>query len=426
LAKKILVAGVQSGCGKTSVTLALLQSLKQQGVSVAPFKAGPDFLDPLWHKAVTDLTSYNLDTHMVGSDESARLVAEQNDKDLILVEGVMGLFDGRKGVGEDGSSLHLASQLGLEVWLVVDAKGMSGSIVPLVSGFVSFANKHNVTIGGIIANRVGSSHHAGLLKSALGEYQLPPLIGWMKKGAPELPERHLGLVTPDEVVLPDLSSSFYWEESDLLNDGMDKRSAVETVRQGSEKLLKDMKIAVASDGACCFIYPANLKWLEKQGAKLSYFSPVAGDKIPQGVDAAWIPGGYPELFAEELSESSSMDSIREFVDEGGYLLAECGGMMLLGESITDHGGRSWPMAGTLPFTTTMQDRLASLGYRDEQRGARGHEFHHSTREESGAVEKAFMLDRGDGGIHFRNTRASYVHWYFPSAPEQVASWFGAV
>ncbi len=398
---------------------------------MAPFKAGPDFLDPLWHKAITGLTSYNLDTHMVGSEESARLITQQQDKDLVLVEGVMGLFDGRKGVGEDGSSLHLASELGLEVWLVVDAKGMSGSVVPLVSGFVDFATRHGVTIGGIIANRVGSLHHAGLLESALDEYQLPPLRGWMEKGAPELPERHLGLVTPDEVVLPDLSSSFHWVESAIFNTATDntgraKSSVVEVDEYDSGKLLKNKKIAVASDGACCFIYPANLEWLEWQGARLSYFSPVAGDRVPQGVDAVWLPGGYPELFAEELSESDSMSDIREFVETGGYLLAECGGMILLGESLTDYDEKRWPMAGALPFATIMQDRLASLGYRDEKGGARGHEFHHSTREESKPLPEAFRLGRGDRGIHFMNTRASYVHWYFPSAPEQVAGWFGAV
>lgn len=392
---------------------------------MAPFKAGPDFLDPLWHKAVTGFTSYNLDTHMVGSDESRHLIARQNKNDLVLVEGVMGLFDGRKGVGEDGSSLHLASQLGMEVWLVVDTKGMSGSIVPLVAGFASFADKYGVSIGGILANRVGSSHHAGLLKSALDEYQLPPLIGWLEKGAPELPERHLGLVTPDEVVLPDLSSSFHWEESNVPDFEKGKNVSAEAEGDGSEKLLDDMKIAVASDSACCFIYPANLEWLEEQGAKLTYFSPVAGDKVPAGADAVWLPGGYPELFVEELSRSGSMGSIKEFVNGGGCLLAECGGMMLLGESLTTHDGKSWPMAGVLPFTTTMQERLASLGYRDEKGGARGHEFHHSTREESEPVTEAFALSRGDRGIHFKNAKASYVHWYFPSAPQQVASWFGA-
>ena len=423
---------MQSGCGKTSVTLALLQSLKNQGIAVAPYKAGPDFLDPLWHQAITGRPSSNLDTYMVGVEESARLLGKGETRDLVLVEGVMGLFDGRQGVGERGSSLDLASKLQLEVWLVVDAKGMSGSIVPLVSGFADFAAQRGVEISAVIANRVGSSRHAELLTAFLDDHDLPPLVGWLEKGAPQLPERHLGLVRPQEQTIPDLSAFYHWQTKPELVSAMAENGELD---QGDYQFhsedsgdrpngrLEGKKIGVARDGACCFLYPENIQWLENQGAEVHFFSPLAGDELPQGVDALWLPGGYPELYAEVLSSSPTLRSIHRFVDSGGAVLAECGGMMLLGRELVDHAGEHWPMAGLFPFATVMQQRLAGLGYREEQDGARGHEFHHSTREGDDSSQKAFSLMRGDEGVRLKNLRASYIHWYFPSAPEQVAGWF---
>ena len=433
MAHRIMIAGTQSGCGKTSVTLALLQAIQQQKISVAPYKAGPDYLDPMWHKAITGNTSYNIDTYMIGIEESKKLLQKGETKDLIFVEGMMGLFDGRQGVGEEGSSIDLAKQLDLEIWLVVDSKGMSGSIAPLVAGFVEFASKHNVTISAIIANQVGSKHHAELLATALQDFNLPPLVAWLEKDAPLLPERHLGLVMPNEPAeneklnIPDLTDSFYFIQNDWLNNITDNPSATKWhLPLSGEVSLAHTKIAVAQDQACCFIYQANLEWLAEQGAELQFISPLAGDKIPENTDALWLPGGYPELYASQLSTSKTLSSIDEFVKQGGSVLAECGGMMLLGKSIIDHSGTEWTMAGTLPFYSKMQDRLVSLGYRDELSGAKGHEFHHSTRElidEENQTTKAFSLKRGDEGVQFNNCRASYVHWYFPSAPKQVSKWF---
>ena len=166
-----LIAGTQSGCGKTSVTLAVLQNLKQQGKSVRAFKAGPDFLDPMWHKAVTQKPSYNLDTNMIGIEQSLQIIAHNQDSDFGIIEGVMGLFDGRGGVGGKGSGAHLAKELGIPVWLVVNAKGMSGSIVPLVKGFVAEAESMGFVISGIIANRLGSDNHAKIIREFLLEYK---------------------------------------------------------------------------------------------------------------------------------------------------------------------------------------------------------------------------------------------------------------
>ena len=203
--------------------------------------------------------------------------------------------------------------------------------------------------------------------------------------------------------------------------------------------LRGKRIAVARDAAFCFIYPANLDWLRSEGAEIAVFSPLAGEPVPAGADALWLPGGYPELHLERLSASPSLAAIRDFIERGGPTLAECGGMMVLGEAIDDV-----PMAGVLPCRFAMRNRLAALGYRRTAGGVRGHEFHHSERvftadarsghhrgvaenaEEDGraGLARAFDVPRGDAGIRYRNLRASYIHWYFPGQPEEVASWFG--
>jgi len=185
--------------------------------------------------------------------------------------------------------------------------------------------------------------------------------------------------------------------------------------------LSGKTIAIARDGVCCFIYPANVDWLYEQGAKVIYFSLLAGDSVPDA-DALWLPGGYPELHAKALAESSSLASIKAFIDSGKPTLAECGGAMLLGDALIDQAGNTWPMAKVLPFVSRMQDKLTALGYRRDASGMRGHEFHFSTREPEVAETPAFALDRSDNGIRYKNLRASYVHWYFASAPAIAAQW----
>ncbi len=423
----ILIAGTQSGCGKTSVTLAVLQYLQQQGKTVRSFKTGPDFLDPMWHKAVTHKTSYNLDTNMIGIEQSAQLLAQHQDTDFGVIEGVMGLFDGRGGVGGKGSGAHLAKELGVSVWLVVDAKGMSGSIVPLVKGFVAEARAQNFHISGIIANRLGSENHAKIIRAFLDEYQLPPLIAWMQKDAPTMPERHLGLQMPEEHRVPDFMQAFH---ADLAL--MERSSSalanlpLPTDVQVEAPLLQGKQIAIARDSACCFIYQNNLDWLEAQGAKLHFFSPIAGDAIPDNTDAIWLPGGYPELHTDALSQSATWTSLAQYIEQGTPCLAECGGMMMLGQTLIDKDGKRCPMAEILPISCTMQDRLAALGYREDKiTGLKGHEYHHSKREDHHELPTAYSLARGDEGFVLHNLHASYVHWYFASAPTVAADLFRA-
>jgi len=420
--KCALIAGTQSGCGKTSVTLAVLQFIEQQGRSVRAFKTGPDFLDPMWHQEVTQKTSYNLDTQMIGAEQSVALIQKHQNSDFGIIEGVMGLFDGREGVGGKGSGADLAKELDVPVWLVVDAKGMSGSIVPLVKGFVAEAERIGFVISGIIANRLGSDHHADIVNELLVNHKLPPLVAWMKKGAPVLPERHLGLQMPEEHGLPDFKPVFQTDMA-LLEASACVPKVCSTVDISTPKKLTGKNIAVARDSSCCFIYPRNLELLEEQGATVSFFSPVAGDPVPESADAVWLPGGYPELHTQALSSSPTWVSLAKHIDQGKPCLAECGGMMMLANTLTDHQGVSWQMAGILPIECNMQDRLASLGYRENPSGLKGHEYHHSTRVDLTDLPKAYTLDRGDEGMVLKNLRASYVHWYFDSAPQVAAELF---
>ncbi len=422
--KGIVLAGVQSGCGKTTATLALMQFFRTQGISVAPFKAGPDFLDPLWHQAATGRKSCNLDTRMMGDQHCRRQLAGHGDADLAVIEGVMGLFDGRSGVGGKGSTLDLARSLNLPVILIVDTKGMGGSIVPLAAGFKGEAARNGVTISGIIANRVGGERHAALLSNTLAEHNMPPLVAWISRHAPALPERHLGLKMPDETDIPDFTGSLHVNRGPLFN-ACGELPVWDKPAPDDKPRLPGHSISIAKDAACCFIYQANLDWLEDQGANLHFFSPLKGEAAPTTADAVWLPGGYPELHGETLSASATWPSLRNHIEAGKPLLAECGGMMLLGEHIIDHQGKRWPMCGALPFTTRMQQRLAGLGYRDEESGARGHEFHYSTRIANSEAPAAFILGRGDQGISYKNSRGSYIHWWFPVAPEVTAGWFGA-
>jgi cobyrinic acid a,c-diamide synthase len=356
---------------------------------------------------------------MVGITESRRLVNRlAGGAEYGLIEGVMGMFDGKSGVGQAGSSVDLAAQLEMPAILVVDARGIAGSIAPLVSGYRDFARQRGVEIAGIIANRVGSEFHARLLSASLTDYDLPPVLAWLDKDAPGLEERHLGLTVPDQTRIPDFQPALHVEHPALLAAFAECIPGEVTESQAG--LLQGKTIAVARDEACCFIYPGNIDCLLERGARLVWFSPVAGEPVPNA-DALWLPGGYPELHVRQLSASASLGSIKAFIESGKPVLAECGGAMLLGETLIDNQGKRWPMANVLPFDSRMQTKLAALGYREEASGMRGHEFHYSIREARQAFTPGFACN-GDQGIRYKNLRASYNHWYFASAGKAITEW----
>jgi cobyrinic acid a,c-diamide synthase len=391
-------------------------------LDVTAFKAGPDYLDPLWHQAVTGKPSYNLDTQMMGAQACKEQFSKQSqDVPIALIEGVMGLFDGRAGVGEAGSSADLAKVLNVPVILIVDVKGMAGSIVPLVSGFCDYARRQGFTISGIIGNRVGSEHHATIIRDLLANHHLPPLFAWLESKTPELPERHLGLKRPEEGDVPDFLPFFHLDNS-ILSYAFAEVANKKPVDIAHPQRLKGKTVAVAKDPVCCFIYPANINWLKEEGADVIFFSPLGSEPIPKNADALWLPGGYPELYGQALSRSKSWASLHEFVNAGKPVLAECGGAVLLGKELVDLDGKVWQMAGIFPYSSVMEKRLMSLGYRNEKNGMRGHEFHYSRRENSQELESCFEVEKGDRGVRLKNSRASYIHWYFSSEPEEMVKW----
>jgi len=418
----LLIAAPASGQGKTTVTAALARHHVRQGRRIRVFKCGPDFLDPQILAVASGAAVYNLDLGMCGEEDAARrLAAAAADADLILVEGVMGLYDGTP------SAADIACRFGIPVLGLIDASAMAQTFGAVAHGLATY--RPGLPFAGVLANRVGSAHHAALLKASL-----PPGMGWFgalpRDAGAALPERHLGLLQAAEIV--DLEQRLDLLAGHIAASAVaDLPPAVEFDRLAAptpEPLLAGKTIAIARDAAFGFIYPANLDTLAELGATLSFFSPLAGEALP-ACDAAWLPGGYPELHAESLGGGDLFGRLRDHVAAGKPLLAECGGMMCLFEQLIDKQGTSHAMAGLLPGATRMQPRLAALGLQSAglpEGLLRGHTFHHSRSETSLApLLRARTPDGREGEAVYRRGRltASYVHFYFPSNPEATARLF---
>ena len=424
LCPALFVAAPASGQGKTTVTAALARHHVRQGRRVRVFKCGPDFLDPQIHTVASGAPVHNLDLGMCGSADAAwRLYKAAQESDLILVEGVMGLFDGSP------SGADIARYFGIPVMAVVDAKAMAQTFGALVHGLATW--QPDLPFSGVLANHVGSAHHAELLKNSLN-----PAIAWYgalpRDADAALPERHLGLLQAAEI--EDLDARLDRLADHLARTGAaDRPQAVhfpEVPPPHVEARLAGRRIAIARDASFGFIYPANLDMLETLGAELVFFSPLAGEALPP-CDAVWLPGGYPELHASVLAAHTEWQaSLRAHVAAGKPVLAECGGMMSLFESITDRDGSTHPGAGLLPGHTRMQARLAALGTQvaelPEGRIS-GHTFHYS-RSESPLTPLTRAQTKGGsaGEAIYRHgpITASYVHFYFPSNPVATAALFG--
>ncbi|MFN4004588.1 MAG: cobyrinate a,c-diamide synthase [Hylemonella sp.] len=428
----ILVAAPASGQGKTTVTAALARLHRRRGRRVRVFKCGPDFLDPFWHELASGAPVHPLDLWINGeADCRARLHAAAQQADLILVEGVMGLYDGQP------SAADLAQRLGLPVLAVVDAGAMAGTFGALVHGLQHY--REGLRWAGVLANRVGSPRHAGMLRQSLRE-PAQWLGALPREPALVLPERHLGLVAATELN----------DAAERLDAAADALAATPLGQMGNADLrrwavdfaalappaavtqqpLRGRTVAVARDAAFCFIYAANVDCLRQLGAEVVFFSPLAGADLP-ACDAVWLPGGYPELHAARLGANHALrDSLRAHVAAERPLWAECGGMMALFETLVDKNGQSHAMWGLLPGRVVMQQRLAALGpqqLRIDGQQLRGHTFHYSRAET--AWPPAARTTRPEGGaddaegeaVYARGPLvASYFHAWFPSAPALVA------
>ncbi len=465
----VVIAGERSGSGKTTITLALLAALRQQGHRVQSFKVGPDYIDPMFHAFATGRPCYNLDAVLTSEDYLHQCFANHTqDVNHAVVEGVMGLFDGAAEPAGYGSTAAIAKHLHLPVILVVDCRSMSQSIAALVHGYRSLDPDLNLI--GVILNRVGSDRHLEILTAALAPLQIPILGIFRRVDEISLPDRHLGLIPTDE--LPELRSvmarladlgqvGFDWEGLRLVcgvnSDPPKSPLKRGTLNSGSPRFkgvwggslftpsTPKPRIAVARDAAFNFYYADNLELLETLGAELVYWSPLHDRTLPENIQGLYFGGGFPEMFAAQLTDNKPViQTIQQLIHAGIPTYAECGGLMYLSQAITDFDGNNFPMVGSLPTTAIMGNRL-TLGYRSAiaqsstpivQAGQflRGHEFHRSTL----AIDPPhplFQLHRSTQingapptgtplweGWHRPNLHASYLHLHWGATPALPRRW----
>ena len=418
----VLIAAPASGQGKTTVTAALARLHCNLGRKVRVFKCGPDFLDPMILERASGAPVYQLDLWMIGAEESRRLLWEAaGEADLILIEGVMGLFDGTP------SSADLARHFGVPVLAVIDGTAMAQTFGALALGLARY--QADLPFAGVLANRVGSLRHAQLLEGSLTE-GLRWYGGLSRERGIELPSRHLGLVQASE--LNDLDARLD-AAAEALGASCDATlpppvTFAEPEQQACAASLAGVRIGVARDEAFAFIYGANLELLRNLGAQLEFFSPLHDRELPV-VDSLYLPGGYPELHHHALAANAPMsEAIRAHHAQGKPLLAECGGMLYLLDALTDVAGERAELLGLLPGEATMQKRLAALALQAvelPEGTLRGHTYHHSlTSTALDPIARGLSPNGGRGNeavYRLGRLTASYVHFYFPSNPDAAAA-----
>jgi cobyrinic acid a,c-diamide synthase len=444
---RIVVAGTHSGVGKTSLTLALVAALRRRGLRVQTFKVGPDFLDPSYLTLAAGRPCYNLDGWMSGREYVRALFARTAaSADVAVIEGVMGLFDGANPEGLAGSTAEIAQWLEAPVLLTIDAGGLSRSAAAVVKGYDAL--EPGLRIAGVVANRVGSAGHAEGLAASLRAADLPPLWGAIRHGSfPKLSSRHLGLVTADRGNMP---SSVLTALADAVEREVSLDAILQAARQAPPLSVATpaepapgppVRLGVAHDAAFHFYYQDFFDELTARGCELVRFSPVADARLPEGLDALYFGGGYPEEHAGALAANAGMlDDLRRFSAAGHAVYGECGGLMYLAAGLETLDGQRYPLVGLLPTWTRMLGRLKALRYVEvELRGealwgepgasVRGHEFHYSELVTDPAVDPAWRpvyagRDRGAEtvpaeGFQRDRTLASYVHLHLASHPEAI-------
>ncbi len=430
---RIVIAGTHSGAGKTTVASGLMAALAGRGLDVAPFKVGPDFIDPSYHTIATGRPGRNLDAFLSGPDLIGPLFAHgARGADVAVVEGVMGLFDG-KGGGEIASTAHVAKLLDAPVVLVVDAKAVSRSAAAMVHGYATFDPGLNVA--GVVLNRVGSATQETMLREALAPLGVPVLGVLRREDAISTPDRHLGLVPAAE------RRGEARESVDALGALVARSLDLDAVMRlaSSAGMLRakpwspeapegertpGVRVAVADGPSFSFLYEENVELMEGAGAEVIPFDPTTDEALPDGTDALYLGGGFPETYADALSANEPMKgSVARFADEGRPVVAECGGLLYLARELD---GR--PMCGVLDASARMTDRL-TLGYREarathdsplagEGTPVRGHEFHYSAVESGVGERPAWELaDRGPEGFVSGGVHASYLHTHWAATPE---------
>jgi cobyrinic acid a,c-diamide synthase len=452
----LIIAGERSGVGKTTVTLALLAYLRQQGLSVQSFKVGPDYIDPMFHRHVTGRPCRNLDPWLTSETYVQNCFSQHSqDVEYALIEGVMGLFDGAAGRGDFASTAHIARLLKVPVLLVLDCSRLSHSVAALVHGYRSFDSR--LAIAGVVLNRVGSDRHLELLQLALEPLNIPILGVLRRQDSITIPDRHLGLVPTAELnhlnplidQLAHLAATcFDWSQlmplvrsqesgvrsQELTGNKGDKGDSSSSSPASLSSLssllpppsclsLPSPRIAIAQDQAFSFYYADNLDILEALGAELVPWSPLEDERLPTGVQGLYLGGGFPEMFAAQLATNkSALQAVHTAIQAGIPTYAECGGLMYLCQQLLDFENQAFPMVGVLPTTAIMGKRL-TLGYRQVEalqdgvmfeRGAiaQGHEFHrsHLASEPDNPLSEIKNQTIGHTeGWHRPNLHASYIH-----------------
>ena len=451
--RSFLIAGTNSGCGKTTVSLGIMAALIGRGLTVQPFKVGPDFIDPGHHRRITGRDSHNLDGWMMDHGYNQAIFERYGrDADVAVVEGVMGLFDGYSGGDEAGSTAEMSKWLDLPVILVIDARAMARSAAAVALGYSRF--DLDVSMEGVVFNRVGSKGHGDVLIEAMRSVPDVSLLGCLPREEEiEIPSRHLGLITDEDLRMDPrrVQRLACWIEENMDLDNLLSaiaqpiissssaytwHDAGEHVATAHGRMAPDVRIGIARDEAFSFYYPENLRLLMEAGAHLVPFSPLRSKHLPDRLNGLILGGGYPELHTQALSENRTLlAEVREFGLSGGPVYAECGGFMFLGREICDLEGHTFPMAGIFPMAVQMEKRLKALGYREittrkesilgpSGTRIRGHEFHYSRIEDMKThTEKIYsvtdrkLLQNGDEGFVRKRVLGSYVHLHWGSNPE---------
>lgn len=433
---RVMIAAPKSGSGKTMAVCALLQILKDRGQPAVSCKCGPDYIDPMFHEAVIQVPTRNLDTFFTGEEQTKELLAEdRKEGDIAILEGVMGLFDGLGGIREEGSSYHLAKVTDTPIVLLVDAKGMGRSVIPLIAGFLAYDDRY--LIQGVILNRISKSWYE-ILKPLAEEELGIKMLGYLPEQKElHMESRHLGLVMPHEISsvqkqLRILSGRFAETVcvEEILHIAGDARTLQVRGRIEKSPPHETVTIGVARDEAFCFYYEDNLRMLRECGARIRYFSPIHDEEIPEGCDGLLLGGGYPELYAKELGSNISMcRAVKKAICKGMPVVAECGGFMYLHFSITDQEGNHHDMAGVIPGSCTFTGKLVRFGYielkektsrfLDNNGTIKGHEFHYYDSTNNGAdcfAIKPVTNKTYSCIIEGENYWLGFPHLYYPSNP----------
>jgi len=428
LPRGLLISAPSSGAGKTTVTLGLIRALHDKRLKVQPFKSGPDYIDPAFHHAAAHRPSYNIDTWSMSNKLIMAIIAQAQGADIIIGEGSMGLFDGviTKGASGYGTSAETAKLMGWPIVMVIDVSGQAQSAAATALGFLKFDRQ--LPLAGVILNRVASARHEKLVRYGMKKAGIRVFGALPRRGDLVLPERHLGLIQALEH--PNLEKAIT-DYACFLNEHVDLDALKATATSSAASKIANLpkppaqRIAIAQDKAFSFIYPHLLKGWKEAGAEIQIFSPLANEKVPETAELVWLPGGYPELHAGRISAADIFMKSLKLHSKSKMIHGECGGYMVLGETLEDKDGKTHKMAGLLGLSTSYKKRKFHLGYRRAKlkrsimgfkKGCtlRGHEFHYCTITEQKDKSLAEVFD-ADGsavlekGSYRGNVSGTFFH-----------------